>query len=37
MMSTEGCLEEIVSFDDLVASLGHLERFGAKALSPQHS
>ncbi len=29
-MSTEGCLEEIVSFDDLVASLGHLERFGAK-------
>ena len=29
-MSAEGCLEEIVSFDDLVASLGHLERFGAK-------
>ena len=29
-MSTEGCLEEIVSFDDLVDALGHLERFGAK-------
>ena len=29
-MSTEGCLEEIVSFDDLVEALGHHERFGAK-------
>ncbi len=29
-MSTEGCLEEIVSFDDLVEALGHLERVGAK-------
>jgi len=26
----EGCIDEIVSLDDLVAALGHLERFGAR-------
>ena len=29
-MSADGCLEQIVTLDDLVTSLGHLERFGAQ-------
>jgi hypothetical protein len=29
-MSADGCLQEIVSLDDLVTALGHHERFGAQ-------